>query len=104
MSPYDALADLAERELELAAAGEAGELAELQAERSALVAALPAMPPAEARPALERAATIQGLVTDLLAERVRESGGELGRVARGRSAIQGYAPRVDPLKLVDREG
>jgi hypothetical protein len=101
---YDALADLAERELELVAAGAVDELPALHARRSALVAALPAAPPPAARPALERAAQLQQLVTDVLEEHVRDAGGELRRVARGRTAMHGYAPHAEPAKLVDRAG
>jgi hypothetical protein len=101
---YDALVDLAERELELVAAGAIDDLPALHAERSALVAALPAVPPPAAQAALERAWELQRLVSAVLEERMREAGGELGRVARGRTAMQGYAGHVEPPKLVDRAG
>jgi hypothetical protein len=104
MTAYDALADIAQRELELVSAGEVERLPELHAERSALVATLPDPPPPDARPALERAAALQSRVSALLEERLNETGSELRRLAQGRTAMRGYAPRVDALKLVDRAG
>ena len=104
MTAYDALADIAQRELELVGAGAVERLPELHAERSALVASLPDPPPPAARPALERAAALQARVSALLAERLDETSGELRRLARGRTAMRGYAPAVEPLKLVDRAG
>ena len=104
MSPYEALAALAERELDLVATGALDDLPALHAERSALVAALPAVPPAAARPALERAWELQRMVSAVIEQRLREAGGELGRVARGRTAMHGYAGNAEPPKLVDRAG
>jgi len=103
-SSYDALVELAERELELAAAGALDDLPALRAERSALVAALPDVPPPAARPALERAWELQRMVSTLLSERLRAAGDELSRVGRGRTAMAGYAPPAEPSRLVDRAG
>ena len=104
MSAYDALADLAERELELVNAGAVDRLSELHAQRRAIVATLPATPPATARPALERAAKLHERVTAALEGRLRDTGAELRKLTHGRTAMRGYAPPVEPLKLVDREG
>lgn len=104
MTRYDALAELAERELALVSAGAVDELPELHARRDALVASLPPNPPAAAHPSLERAAAIQSRVTIALAERLRESGAELRKLAHGRTAMAGYAPADERLKLVDRAG
>jgi len=104
MTRYEALAQLAERELELVSAGEIDRLTALQAERSALVSELPATPPAAARPALERAAELQARVTKALDARVRSTSAELGKLTRGRTAMAGYAPPVERVKLVDRAG
>jgi hypothetical protein len=104
MTPYDALAALAERELALVGAGAIDELPALHAERRTLLASLPAKPPAEAKPALERAWALQQRVTEALEERIRQAGEELRRVSRGRTAMHGYAPQTDRLKLVDRAG
>jgi hypothetical protein len=104
VSPYDALAELAQRELQLVSAGEVEKLSELQLERSALVAALPAAPPPDARPSLERANALQARVTAALDERVGAAGSELRHLNRGRTAMVGYAPQTDRVKLVDRAG
>jgi HEAT repeat protein len=104
MSPYDALAALAERELELVSAGAIEELPALHDRRSAIVAALPGTPPAAARPALERTATIQALVSEVLEERIRATGAELRHLGQGRTAMSGYAPQIERTKLVDRAG
>ena len=104
MTGYRALAVLAERELELVSVGELEKLPALYAERSALMSALPATPPETARSALERAATIQALVTQVLEEGLQQAGSDLRRLDRGRTAVQGYAPPAEPLKLVDRAG
>jgi hypothetical protein len=101
---YDALAELAQRELELVSAGEVEALPELHLRRRAIVAALPAAPPASAREALERTAGLQARVTETLDARVREASGELRRVSHGRTAMAGYAPQADRAKLVDRAG
>jgi hypothetical protein len=104
MSPYDALADIAQRELELVSAGAVDKLSELHAQRHAIVATLPPTPPATARPALERAAGLHAQVTALLQERMRETAAELRKLTQGRTAMRGYAPPVDRLKLVDQAG
>jgi hypothetical protein len=104
MTRYDALAEIAGRELELIASGAVDELPELHARRDALVAGLPDIPPAAARPALERAAQLQSLVDSLLEERLHETSAELRHLTQGRTAMRGYAPSVEPLKLVDRAG
>jgi hypothetical protein len=104
MNPYDALAALAEQELALVAAGRIDELPQIHADRRALLAALPPKPPADAKPALERAWSLQQRVSEALEERIRQAGEELRRVSRGRTAMHGYAPQTDRLKLVDRAG
>ena len=104
MSPYDALAEIAERELELVSAGEMGPLSDLYARRDALVATLPAKPPAAARPALERALEANNRTSAVLQERMRGTGVELRKLTHGRTAVRGYAPPVEPRKLVDQAG
>lgn len=101
---YDQLAGLAELELELVAGGSLEELPALHARRDALVAALPAVAPDAARPALERAAALQARVSTILAERLRETGTDLGRLTQGRSAVRGYAPAAPRSSLVDQAG
>lgn len=104
MTGYRALAVLAERELQLVAAGSFDELPALRAERAALVEALPDTPPATAGPALERAATVQALIDEVLAESMREAGAALQKLSRGRTAMHGYAPAAEQPKLVDHAG
>jgi hypothetical protein len=104
MSPYDALAEIAQRELDIISAGAMERLPELRAERDAVVAALPDTPPPAARPALERTAQLQSRISAILEERLQETGAELRRLTKGRTAMRGYAPPVESLKLVDRAG
>ena len=87
---YERLAALAERELELVATGGLDELPALAEERNVLVASLPESPPQSARGPLERAAKLQAQTTTALAGALRELGGELERVERGRSMARGY--------------
>jgi hypothetical protein len=104
---WDVLAELAERELALIEGDRLEELADLAGARAALVEALPATPPASARPALERAAELQEVVTHALAAKVAIAGAELERVNRGRNAMRSYAgslPHARAAKLVDRTG
>lgn len=56
LDPYAAILELSERELELAGMGRIDDMHALGEEWRALVAQLPATPPLEARPLLERAA------------------------------------------------
>ncbi|MEA2426813.1 MAG: hypothetical protein QOF37_441 [Thermoleophilaceae bacterium] len=104
MSGYEALAELAQRELELVSAGAMESLPGLEAQRHALVSALPDTPPPAARPALERTAALQAQVTALLEERMQETGAELRKLTHGRTAVRGYTPAGEPRMLVDRAG
>lgn len=89
--PYATLLELTEREHALVVAGSWEELAAVDSTRRALMASLPAQPPATARPALTRAVELQTATTRLLSTQVRELRRSLGHVARGRVAVQGYA-------------
>jgi hypothetical protein len=88
--PYDALLELTERENALVVAGAWEELAAVDATRRALLAMLPSRPPPAARPALARAVALQTATTALLSEQVGDLRRELGHVAQGRVAVQGY--------------
>lgn len=101
---YDRLVALAERELELVRHGAFEALPELWDERRRLVAELPPTPPADARSRLERAAELQGRTTGLIEERLAATGADLRRLVRGRAAMNGYAPQVQRVPLVDRAG
>jgi hypothetical protein len=92
MDPYAMLLELTEREHALVVAGSWEELAAVDAERRALLAALPPRAPAgDAAGALERAAGVQARTSALLAAQVAELRRSLGRVAQGRLTVQGYA-------------
>jgi hypothetical protein len=94
-APYETLARNIERELELIGEGAYDVLAELHAERAALLAVLPAIPPDSARPALQRAALMNERV-ELEILRRREAlladGATVERVGR---TARGYAPAAE---------
>ena len=98
--PYEALARSIERELELIGDGALDELATLYAERTALLESLPADPPADARPALQRAALMSKRVEiEILRRRealVLESANveRVGRTARGYAATVESRPQL----------
>ena len=93
---YERLAALAESELELVTAGAFDDLPAVIEERDAIVAVLPDVPPDAARPALVRAAQLQERTTAVLARTLRELGGELGRLERGRSTVRRYGAGAAP--------
>jgi hypothetical protein len=103
-SGYGRLVELAERELELVRTGELETLPPLWEERRRVVAELPAVPPAEAREPLERAAELQGRTTALLEEHLSATGAEMRRLVEGRAAMHSYAQQVVRVPLVDRAG
>jgi hypothetical protein len=91
-APYETLARMIERELELVGAGRLDELAELSTARDELIAALPATPPAAAGPALERAALMNKRLEIELLRRREAVLLELAKVERAQRAARGYAP------------
>jgi hypothetical protein len=90
--PYEALAALIERELQLVSQRSFDELHALEAVRAELQRSLPAAPPEAARATLERCRQLQKRVEiELL--RVREVlMFELGRVRQAQRTADGYAP------------
>ena len=91
-APYEALARMIERELELICSRDYDALEKLKSEREALIASLPATPPASARPALQRAALMnKRLEIEIL--RLREAllldAANVERVGR---TARGYSP------------
>jgi hypothetical protein len=99
-APYETLARIVERELELIGEGRLDELVALKAERAALVATLPERPPASARPALERAALMQRRVAIEIMRRREAVVLELSRLEQVRRTAEGYAPpRPDSSRL-----
>ncbi|HTP19675.1 MAG TPA: hypothetical protein VMJ65_08730 [Solirubrobacteraceae bacterium] len=96
-APYEALARMIERELELIGTGDHDALAALRSERDSLTSTLPDIPPASARPALQRAALMNKRV-EIEILRIREALLlEFANVERVSRTARGYAPpRQDP--------
>jgi hypothetical protein len=92
VEPYEALAALIERELQLVSMRSFDELQTLKEVRAELQRTMPATPPEAARATLERCRQLQKRVEiELL--RVREVLLlELGRVRHAQRAADGYAP------------
>lgn len=90
-SGYELLVDLARREAELVANGHLEELRALQEEREQLRQALPAIPPAEAKPLLEEAFALTRSTEAVLQAALAETATELRRLAEGRRAVQAYS-------------
>ena len=90
-----------ERELELICSRDHDALAALKAEREALIASLPATPPASARPALQRAALMnKRLEIEIL--RLREALVlESANVERVGRTARGYSPPREPRRHVE---
>jgi dihydroorotase-like cyclic amidohydrolase len=89
--PYGLLVVLAERERRLVDDGRIDELAALAEERAALVATLPSRPPASARPALERAASLQRATTAALQAALLATRREMESVRTRNKAARAYA-------------
>lgn len=90
--PYEQLAALLERELELAGERRLEELLAVRDTRAELQQSLPAAPPPSAREALERSLLLHKRV-EIELQRVREALlMELEQVQRGQRAARGYAP------------
>lgn len=99
---YEAIHEHAELELELAGRGEIERLAELGTSWDELTMELPARPPAEALPLLERAKLIHER-TQVELCRVREALlGEIAESTRARRTVEGYAGQVPRRAQLDR--
>ena len=90
MRLYDELLALTERAHALVVAGAWEELAGIDRLRREVVARLPAVAPAGARAALERAQAIGAQTGALLAARTDELRRELNALSHGRAAVRGY--------------
>ena len=100
-APYEALARMIERELELVGTGDYDALAALKAERDALISTLPETPPASARPALQRAALMNKRV-EIEIVRLREVLlVEFANVERVSRTARGYSPPREPLRHIE---
>jgi hypothetical protein len=91
LAAYERLAELAEAELAACEADRPEELERLYAEADAIRASLPTRAPADAEPALRRAAAAQQRIGELLDGRLAQRGGDLERVHRAREAARAYA-------------
>jgi hypothetical protein len=100
LEPYEALAALIERELQLVSERSFDELQALKEVRIELQDSLPPTPPEDARATLERCRQLQKRVEiELL--RVREVLLlELGRVRHAQRAADGYAPMRQRVSVV----
>jgi hypothetical protein len=92
VAPYERLASSYELELELVVEGRLDEVLQANADREALMASLPATPPAAARPALERAELMRKRAMIELARTRDAIIAELQQVAQGQRTASGYAP------------
>ena len=100
-APYESLARMIERELELIGTGDYDALAALKTERETLIASLPDTPPDCARPALQRAALMnKRLEIEIL--RLREAMVlEADNIQRVSRTARGYSPHREPLRHVE---
>ena len=89
--PYWALVELAERERAIILDGRHDELPVVDAERTAILAALPARPPASARPALERLSALQEATTAALAAALADVRRQLGGMNDRHRAVRAYS-------------
>jgi len=94
-APYETLARNIERELELIGEGSVDRLAALHAERAKLLETLLAIPPAGARPALQRAALLNKRVEIEILRRQEALIVESANVERVGRTARGYGPAVD---------
>ncbi|HET6508854.1 MAG TPA: hypothetical protein VFG42_18825 [Baekduia sp.] len=91
MSVFAALVALFREELALVTDGRWEDLAELDARRARLLAALPPTAPPEARDEIREALRLQALSATALREGLAETAAQLGRLGTGRTAAAGYA-------------
>jgi hypothetical protein len=92
---YEHLADLAEAELAVCEGDRPEDLPDLYTEAEKIRASLPGRAPAEAAPALRRAAVAQQRIGELLSARLAERGTEIGQLYRAREAARSYAKTAD---------
>lgn len=93
---YERLAFIAEAELAACEGDRIEDLAELYAEAERIRAALvPGKAPADAAPALRRAATAQQRIGEILTARLADRGNQIGYLQRARDAARAYATTAD---------
>jgi hypothetical protein len=88
--PYQRLLTLAKLEHEQALQDDLEAMERLDAERRSIVAALPAKPPADAKPALVEMARIQADTTAVLREAQSKLASEMGEVERVGETARSY--------------
>jgi hypothetical protein len=88
---FAALVALGREEHSLVTDGRWEDLAELNARRDRLIAALPASAPPEAMSDLREAVRLQALSAAALRAGIAETGAELRRLGTSRTAVSGYA-------------
>ena len=88
---FAALVALGREEHRLVTDGRWEDLADLNARRDRLIAALPAVAPAEALADLREAMRLQALSAAVLRQGMAETGAELRRLSTSRTAVSGYA-------------
>ena len=98
MQPYERLLKLAKLEFELAAQEDVGGLERLDAERRSIIAALPARPPAEARPLIVEMARVQAQTTAALHEARARVAAEMGSLDRREQTARGYGGQATPQR------
>ena len=91
-APYEALADVIERELVVIPERDFDALAALKRERAAIVRTLPMRPPLGARAALERCTLLQARVRIEMQRVSEQILLELRQVGHAQRAARGYAP------------
>lgn len=94
---YEVLARSIERELELIGEGSLEELDALYAERAALLERLPAVPPLDAGPALQRAALMNKRVEIEILRRREAVIVQTANVERVERTARGYAAALETL-------
>ncbi len=93
---YQRLLTLAKLEHELALQGDIHSLERLDAERRAIVATLPAKPPAAAKPLLVEMARIQADTTAVLSEARKRVAAEMGDTERTGETARSYGRQATP--------
>jgi hypothetical protein len=88
---FAALVVLGREEHSLVTDGRWEDLADLNARRDRLIAALPASAPAESMDDLREAVRLQALSAAALRSAIAETGAELRRLGSSRTAVSGYA-------------
>jgi hypothetical protein len=88
---FAALVALGREEHGMVTDGRWEDLAELNARRDALLAALPACAPPEALPDLREAVRLQALSAAVLRQGLADTGAQLRRLDGSRTAVSGYA-------------